>query len=1166
MSHLRARAASEKPASRIRQTSIPLSSHVAPTRHTLGLHDSLGNRGILNRIALQRSVPFSPSDDSAQPIQRKCAACVDEVPCLKCQEDQAIPLKYVSENVSDVRADSSSKIASLGGGGQPLSSAVRTFYESRLGIDFSDVRIHTGTDAATSASRHSARAFTTGSDIVFGAGEFSPTTVAGNRLLAHELTHVAQQRGGVYLEGGVGEVGDIYERQANAVADAVASGQSTSTLLSIANRDNNSKPPPTAGAIQRDPVNATGKTNSQLATPVRELNDLVQSQPPGFTDPELDAAYQRYLVSEASAADPRTWAFLQTTGRPRDRLVRLLGPDYARGQLTGSERPPVDVSAPTVPAGYDPTRQHQDLAALRAGSSTLTDRLSNLEFDPITSLSIGVGHQSILQGNVAEVLARPLLEQAQQGLRQTEPNAQLFLGVTAQLRMSDGSWTRPLLFTDGIIGVIEPAGLRVLRIAEVKSGAEGGVQGQEQVHRWIEAHSTVGLRILLPGVARAFEYSDTKREVLDLTRAPRMVIVPSDARFAGARSGHGTTAPVVRIRMAQSSVEIAYLTAVMAQRLLLESQARQIIKRIEQAQLRPQVVESTLALQEAATITRLQTQSQGLALVNGVLYRVGTGGNGRSIQRLPMQPLQLPQGSIGPGASSPTSGSPPATVVPQPRGLTTAPGPLQLFGVPGSAEVAPGVRIPTNVINFSDQPIGVDRRVVAPSEPVELRAGNIVVRGESASWRAMDARTGRPIAAVFEGGQFYTVAATGRVVSIGEDGRVSVNTAPELVPLTSAPVAGGATAGRPASPAMRGVAAGLGIFAVVNEILGPIGRNLQQQRRNIAMGRAQIDFWVQFGGNPHHRVWVIGDRAAAGPGTEADTAVFGSGSYPYVTSIDVASFARTLPGLITSYRDFLLFLDMAKVLGTIQEDPTMPAFPSAQERRTPRRYFARVNAPDRDRRLWHDITDIIAPLGERLLGTLDTGMRQSLAAMPQADRAQIFRLRQGSETSLYRSARGGQPILSDQQLLGNDPWVRSLGREQSGGIGGWFWHGQYRDRMLVAPANADAQRAAIVSTYVVKKTPDEVLDEVREGNRPILSRSPPEGEGDVVSFVAGPEPGNSRFGETRYYRHPNWPDVRWTAAIGELHQFWVDSRDLEPVALQDVNAYVNEATSAARGR
>ena len=92
-----------------------------------------------------------------------------------------------------------------------------------------------------------------------------------------------------------------------------------------------------------------------------------------------------------------------------------------------------------------------------------------------------------------------------------------------------------------------------------------------------------------------------------------------------------------------------------------------------------------------------------------------------------------------------------------------------------------------------------------------------------------------------------------------------------------------------------------------------------------------------------------------------------------------------------------------------------------------------------------------------------------------------------------------------------------------------------------------ATRAAIVSTYVVKKTPDEVLDEVREGNRPILSRSPPEGEGDVVSFVAGPEPGNSRFGETRYYRHPNWPDVRWTAAIGELHQFWVDSRDLEPV-------------------
>ena len=269
--------------------------------------------------------------------------------------------------------------------------------------------------------------------------------------------------------------------------------------------------------------------------------------------------------------------------------------------------------------------------------------------------------------------------------------------------------------------------------------------------------------------------------------------------------------------MAQSSVEIAYLTAVTAQRLLLESQARQIIKSHRAMQLRPQVVESTLALQEAATITRLQTQSQGLRLVNGVLYRVGTGGNGRSIQRLPMHPLQLPQGSIGPGASSPTSGSPPATVVPQPRGLTTAPGPLQLFGVPGSAEAAPGVRIPTNVINFSDQPIGVDRRVAVPSEPVELR------RQHRRAWRI----------GVVEGdgcahGPADCCGVRGRSVlhrrgdgpgCLDRRGRSRLGQHRTRTRAADLRAGGWRRHGRPpASPAMRGVAAGLGIFAVVNEI------------------------------------------------------------------------------------------------------------------------------------------------------------------------------------------------------------------------------------------------------------------------------------------------------------------------------------------------------------
>jgi len=61
------------------------------------------------------------------------------------------------------------------------------------GYDFSHVRVHTDAQATQSARAVSARAYTVGRDIVFGAGEYAPTTSAGRQLLAHELTHVVQQ-------------------------------------------------------------------------------------------------------------------------------------------------------------------------------------------------------------------------------------------------------------------------------------------------------------------------------------------------------------------------------------------------------------------------------------------------------------------------------------------------------------------------------------------------------------------------------------------------------------------------------------------------------------------------------------------------------------------------------------------------------------------------------------------------------------------------------------------------------------------------------------------------------------------------------------------------------------------------------------------------------------
>jgi hypothetical protein len=80
----------------------------------------------------------------------------------------------------------------LGQGGSPLPAEVRQRMEAAMGHDFSHVRIHTDGSAQTDATQIHAHAFTTGSHIYFGTGEYQPGTVKGDRLLAHELTHVMQ--------------------------------------------------------------------------------------------------------------------------------------------------------------------------------------------------------------------------------------------------------------------------------------------------------------------------------------------------------------------------------------------------------------------------------------------------------------------------------------------------------------------------------------------------------------------------------------------------------------------------------------------------------------------------------------------------------------------------------------------------------------------------------------------------------------------------------------------------------------------------------------------------------------------------------------------------------------------------------------------------------------
>jgi len=97
------------------------------------------------------------------------------------------------------------------GGGEPLQPALRGDMENAFTVDFSGVRIHTGPTSTHLNRSLNARAFTYGRDVYFDSGEFSPQTRHGRHLLAHELTHVIQQRGSGGLVGHTN--GDRVQRQ-----------------------------------------------------------------------------------------------------------------------------------------------------------------------------------------------------------------------------------------------------------------------------------------------------------------------------------------------------------------------------------------------------------------------------------------------------------------------------------------------------------------------------------------------------------------------------------------------------------------------------------------------------------------------------------------------------------------------------------------------------------------------------------------------------------------------------------------------------------------------------------------------------------------------------------------------------------------------------------------
>lgn len=301
----------ENSLSQLPETNLPHSKK-SPISSFLHLQRTIGNQAVerllqSGAIQAQAKFKFGQPEDK---YEQEADSVADRVmsmpePEMSRQEDEEeVQTKPVTDLITPVAQrqveeeektavhakgipNLESHINDLRGGGRPLDSETRSFFEPRFGYDFSGVRLHTDSNAAETAKSVNARAFTLGSDIVFGSGEYRPESSQGKRLLGHELTHVVQQG---------------YNHK------SIASDSFDATLRKKNKGEQEKEPLEQATQIDMLKTGELGCGIATLVSEVGKLNPFVLNQIDiDFAGPKLEALKRRLTKEQVKAKKIKPW-------------------------------------------------------------------------------------------------------------------------------------------------------------------------------------------------------------------------------------------------------------------------------------------------------------------------------------------------------------------------------------------------------------------------------------------------------------------------------------------------------------------------------------------------------------------------------------------------------------------------------------------------------------------------------------------------------------------------------------------------------------------------------------------------------------------------------------------------------------------------------------------